>query len=155
MKKLIILLLFSNYLLAQTPPELNWSLNPKNGPTSGAFIVSKVIFDEVSSEFNSLPITIGNFTNTGNFNYGNDSAFDYFEDAIGDNINTFITKHNENDEVIWVKKIHGNGVYTATGAIVAGNFFYVVGELNGTVDFNPGSATANRTSNSEKKHSYS
>lgn len=150
MKKLIILLLFSNYLLAQTPPELNWSLNLKNGPTSGAFIVSKVIFDEVSSEFNSLPITIGNFTNTGNFNYGNDSAFDYFEDAIGDNINTFITKHNENDEVIWVKKIHGNGVYTATGAIVAGNFFYVVGELNGTVDFNPGSATANRTSNSEK-----
>jgi hypothetical protein len=33
---------------------------------------------------------------------------------------------------------------------VVGNFFYVVGELNGTVDFNPGSATANRTSNSEK-----
>jgi hypothetical protein len=150
MKKLIILLLFSNYLLAQTPPELNWSLNPKNGPTSGEFTISKVIFDQVSSEFNSLPITIGNFTNTGNFNYGNDAAFDYFEDAIGDNINTFITKHNENDEVIWIKKIHGDGVYTATGAIVAGNFFYVVGELNGTVDFNPGSATANRTSNSEK-----
>jgi len=150
MKKLIILLLFSNYLLAQTPPELNWSLNPKNGPVSGSFTVSKVIFDEVSSEFNSLPITIGNFTNSGNFNYGNDAAFDYFEDAIGDNINTFITKHDQNDEVIWVKKIHGTGVYTATGAIVAGNFFYVVGELNGTVDFNPGSATANRTSNSEK-----
>jgi hypothetical protein len=151
MKNIYLLLIgIALQLNAQTPPELNWSLNPKNGPTSGSFIVSKVIFDEVSSEFNSLPITIGNFTNTGNFNYGNDAAFDYFEDAIGDNINTFITKHNENDEVIWVKKIHGNGVYTATGAIVAGNFFYVVGELNGTVDFNPGSATANKTSNSEK-----
>ena len=151
MKNIYLLLIaITLQLNAQTPPELNWSLNPKNGPTSGSFIVSKVIFDEVSSEFNSLPITIGNFTNTGNFNYGNDAAFDYFEDAIGDNINTFITKHNENDEVIWVKKIHGDGVYTATGAIVVGNFFYVVGELNGTVDFNPGSATANRTSNSEK-----
>ncbi len=151
MKNIYLLLIgIALQLNAQTPPELNWSLNPKNGASSGSFIVSKVIFDEVSSEFNSLPITIGNFTNTGNFNYGNDAAFDYFEDAIGDNINTFITKHNENDEVIWVKKIHGNGVYTATGAIVVGNFFYVVGELNGTVDFNPGSATANRTSNSEK-----
>ena len=151
MKNIYLLLIgIALQLNAQTPPELNWSLNPKNGPTSGSFIVSKVIFDEVSSEFNSLPITIGNFTNTGNFNYGNDAAFDYFEDAIGDNINTFITKHNENDEVIWVKKIHGDGVFTATGAIVVGNFFYIVGELNGTVDFNPGSATANRTSNSEK-----
>tara|TARA_B110000459_G_scaffold85338_1_gene95621 strand:- start:456 stop:4436 length:3981 start_codon:yes stop_codon:yes gene_type:complete len=137
-------------LNAQTPPELNWSLNPKNGPTSGGFDVSKVIFDQVSSESNSLPITIGNFSNTGNFNYGNDTAFDYYEGAIGENPNTFIAKHDENDEVLWVKKLYGDGGFTATGAIVVGNFFYVVGELNGTIDFNPGSGAANRTSVSEK-----
>ena len=90
-------------LNAQTPPELNWSLNPKNGPTSGVFIVSKVIFDQVSSESNSLPITIGNFSNTGNFNYGNDTAFDYYEEAIGENPNTFIAKH---DEKLFIKQYH-------------------------------------------------
>lgn len=59
MKNIYLLLIgIALQLNAQTPPELNWSLNPKNGPTSGSFIVSKVIFDEVSSEFNSLPITI-------------------------------------------------------------------------------------------------
>lgn len=150
MKKLIFLLLFSNYLLAQTPPELNWSQNPKNGPTSGVFTVSDIIFDNVSSEFNSLPITIGNFSRTGNFNYGNDAAFDFFEEAIGANTNTFISKHNENDEVLWVKKLYGDGGFIPTAAIAVGNFFYVVGELSGTVDFNPGLSTANRTSISEK-----
>lgn len=138
------------HLNAQTPPDLNWSLNPKNGPTSGAFTVSEVIFDKVSSEFNSLPITIGTFSRTGNFNYGNDAALDFFEEAIGENLNTFIAKHDENDEVLWVKKLYGDGGFIPTAAIAVGNFFYVVGELNGTIDFNPASGTANRTSISEK-----
>jgi hypothetical protein len=138
------------HLNAQTPPDLNWSLNPKNGPTSGSFTVSEVIFDKVSSEFNSLPITIGNFSSTGNFIFGNDAALDFFEEAIGENLNTFIAKHDENDEVLWVKKLYGDGGFIPTAAIAVGNFFYVVGELNGTIDFNPASGTANRTSISEK-----
>ena len=44
------------------------------------------------------------------------------------------------------KKINGTGTFTMQHIVVVDNFFYVLGTLSGTVDFNPTTAIANKTS---------
>lgn len=140
-----LFLLCALSLKAQNTLPLEWSKNPKFVNPGGRFTIAKMAFDETTSTNNALPIYIGNFSNTANFNYAEEPINGVFEEAESE-LDAFIAKYDENDVLLWVKKLHGTGVFTSEHLLVIDNFFYVLGTLSGTVDFNPTAGIANKTS---------
>ena len=140
----ITLLLFFFQSYSQTAPEFEWSQNIKNINVGGNFDVQKVLMDE-----EDLPFFIGNFSNTANFNYTSDGSLDYFESANHPNA-TFISRADENDQIIWVKQISGEGLFVVKDAVINGNFIYLAGELTGIVDFNPSNGINNLESTGQR-----
>ena len=119
--------------------------NPKNINPGGQYTVAEIAFDETSSTGNALPIKIGNFSNTANFNFAEDLENGVYEVAESE-FDAYIAKYDEYDTLLWVKKLNGTGTFTMQHIVVVDNFFYVLGTLSGTVDFNPTTAIANKTS---------
>lgn len=66
--------------------------------------------------------------------------------ASNGNTDVFVTKHDANGNIIWAKGFGANFDDRVSSIVCDANEdIYFIGEFSGTVDFNPGSGTANKT----------
>ncbi|MBU1024134.1 hypothetical protein KKB99_07620, partial [bacterium] len=84
-----------------------------------------------------------------------EGTVDFDPDMVGSDFHTsiggldaYLTKYNSAGDYLWTKTWGGLGIWDEGHGIgVYGTSLYVTGHFEGTVDFDPGGGTANRTSN--------
>jgi hypothetical protein len=134
---LIFLQIATTYAQTQT---FQW-VKSWNGDTLAAHIFNNYIATDV---FNNV-YTAGNFTDTANFQPGNDT----FRLISNGKRDMYISKLDDAGNLIWAKQIGSVNDYESLTGITtdsSGNV-YSVGQFSNTIDFDPGPNTFNLTSN--------
>lgn len=89
---------------------------------------------------------VGQFQNTVDFDPG---AGTTNLTSVG-NSDGFVSKFDSNGTLVWVKQFGSTSLDTAVEVkLDSNNDVYITGSFRGTVDFDPGAGTANKTSNGE------
>ena len=138
MKKLLLLLLFTSSLFAQSP-TLTFANKESNVGYGGSLSVTKSVKDS-----NGNVYLIGNFNVIADFN---PSSTETNLTAInGEDGDMYIAKYNSNGDFLWVKGIGGTGYVNCSAVVIGGNFIYMVGKYTNTIDFDPSANSSNLTS---------
>ena len=139
MKKLLLIILFTSSLFAQNEPVLSFVNKESNVGYGGTIDATKSAKDGTGNSY-----LVGKFTNDADF----DPAADEANLTASNNIDgdMYIAKYNATGGFVWAKKISGSGYTTCTGIVIGGNFMYLVGKYNNTIDFDPSANTTNLAS---------
>ncbi len=101
---------------------------------------------DLAVDSNGNVLVVGAFQNTADFNPGTGT----FNLSSGGESNAFVLKLNSSGEFQWAGAFAGNGFSEGRGVAVnnAGEVL-AVGAFDGTIDFDPGVGTANRTTHGD------
>ncbi len=131
------LILYTFICAAQTP-TYHWA--------AGIGSTSQDSGNDIVVDHNGNVYTVGNFSGTADFDPGS-GVFNLTPFSIS-NDDAFISKLDADGNFLWVKQLGGPASTRGNGVTVdaAGNV-YIVGDFEGTADFDPGAGTANLTPN--------
>ncbi|MGX7668408.1 SBBP repeat-containing protein, partial [Flavobacterium pedocola] len=137
---LFILSLTSSNLYAQADPQLDWVFSAVGTPMGGNSEGRSIAVDAAGNRY-----VIGNFKNTADFDPSPAAAN---LTSTGGSQDFFIAKYDASGNYVWAKAIGGisNNENGMSIAIDATGQLYVVGNFEGTTDFDPSASTANLVS---------
>lgn len=117
--------------------DFDWAV--KMGGKGGVYGSTSIITDNANNVY-----SLGTFNGTVDFDLGL-NVFEVTSNGLQD---AYILKSDSDGNFTWVKNFGGEG-FVETKKIVMDetNNLYIIGSYKGTIDFNPGSAVYNLTSN--------
>ena len=136
MKKLVLLLLITTGLFAQNEPAFLFA-NKENNLGYGGTISTTLSTKDTSGN----TYLIGTFANLADF----DPSAAVADLTSISSADMYIAKYDSNGNYLWAKNIGGTGTIDPSAIVIGGNFIYLAGNYNSTVDFDPSTNVSNLT----------